>query len=78
MKNMGVVTEGQNYQDYMIPHTWGADEQELSQEIGGMQVEPTRPSVMEVAKALLSTPLGMGIMAIIGSILLYRGLKKTE
>jgi len=77
---MGVVTEGQNYQDYMIPHTWGADEQEqeLTQEIGGKQVEPTRPSAMEVAKALLGSKLGISIMAVIGSLLLYKGLKKTE
>ena len=74
---MGAVTEGQNYQDYMIPHTWGADEeQEMTQEIGGMQVEPTRPSAMEVAKALLGSTLGISIMTVIGSLLLYKGLKK--
>ena len=76
---MGVVTEGQNYQDYMIKHTWGADEeQEMTQEIGGMQVEPTRPSAMEVVKALIGSTLGISIMAVIGSLLLYRGLKKKE
>jgi len=77
---MGAVTEGQNYQDYMIPHTWGADEeeQEMTQDIDGMQIEPTRPSAMEVAKALLGSKLGISIMAVIGSLLLYSGLKKKE
>ena len=74
---MGAVTEGQNYQDYMIPHTWGADEEEqvIEQEIGGMQVEPTRPSAMEVAKKLLMSNVGLSIIAIIGSMLIYRGFK---
>lgn len=74
---MGAVTEGQNYQDYMIPHTWGADEEEeqVEQEIGGMQVEPTRPSAMEVAKKLLMSNVGLSIIAIIGSMLIYRGFK---
>ena len=76
MKKMGAVTEGQNYQDYMIPHTWGSDEeQEIEQEIGGMQVEPTQPSAMEVVKSLLMSNVGLSIMALIGSVLLYRGFK---
>jgi len=77
MKNMGAVTEGQNYQDYMIPHTWGSDEeQQMEQDIGGTQVEPTRPSAMEVAKALLMSNVGLSIIAVIGAVLLYSGLKK--
>jgi len=43
-----------------------------------MQIEPTRPSAMEVAKALLGSKLGISIMAVIGSLLLYSGLKKKE
>ena len=74
---MGAVTEGQNYQDYMIPPTWGADEEEeqVEQEIGGMQVEPTRPSATEVAKKLLMSNVGLSIIAIISSMLIYRGFK---
>ena len=73
---MGAVTEGQNYQDYMIPHTWGSDEeQQMEQDISGMQVEPTQPSAMEVVKSLLMSNVGLSIMALIGSVLLYRGFK---
>ena len=42
---MAVLTEGHNYQDYLISNTWSADEgitaQQPEEGITGMQVEST-------------------------------------
>ena len=60
---MAVISEAQNYQDYMIPHTWATEEETQpqitpeAQNIDGLVVEPTKPTVMEMITRLHFHPL---------------------
>ena len=72
---MGVVTEGQNYQDYMIPHTWATEEEpeQVEMDISGHQVEATKPSAMDIVKALPWEKLAIVGLAVVGLAMIFRG-----
>jgi hypothetical protein len=78
---MAVLTEGHNYQDYLISNTWSADEgiTAVSQEpIGGMQVEPTKPDWKDMVKALPWKKIGLFSMALLGLGLITSGLSNSD
>jgi len=72
---MGVLVEAQNYQDYMIPHTWATEEEpeQVAMDIPGQQVEATNPSAMDIVKALPWEKLAVLGLAVVGLIMIFRG-----
>jgi|TARA_B100001778_G_scaffold200225_1_gene165300 hypothetical protein len=76
---MAVISEAQNYQDYMIPHTWATEEAQpqLEQEnIDGMVVEPTKPSIMQLITKVAFSGIGLTIIGLVGLKLIASGFKK--
>jgi len=72
---MGILVEAQNYQDYMIPHTWATEEEpeQVVMDIPGQQVEATNPSAMDIVKALPWEKLAVLGLAVVGLIMIFRG-----
>ena len=76
---MAVISEAQNYQDYMIHHTWATEEAQpqLEQEnIDGMVVEPTKPSIMQLITKVAFSGIGLTIIGLVGLKLIASGFKK--
>ena len=76
---MGMISEAQNYQDYMIPHTWANEEEKeetQSVDIDGLQVEPTKPSVMQMITKIAFSPIGLTVLGLVGIKLVVSGFKK--
>ena len=80
---MAVLTEGHNYQDYLISNTWSADEgitaqQPAGESITGMQVEPSTPGWIKVIKNLPWVKIGLVGMGLFGLMLVNSGLSPDE
>jgi len=78
---MAVLTEGHNYQDYLISNTWSADEgiTAVSEEpIGGMQVEPTKPDWMSMVRALPWKKIGLVGLGLVGFMLVKSGIEENK
>ena len=79
---MAVISEAQNYQDYMIPHTWANEEEtqpqpQLEQQnIDGLVVEPTKPTIMEMITKIAFSGIGLTIIGLVGLKLIASGFKK--
>ena len=73
---MGMISEAQNYQDYMIPHTWANEEETQSVDIDGLQVEPTKPSVMQMITKIAFSPIGLTVLGLVGLKLVVSGFKE--
>ena len=77
---MAVISEAQNYQDYMIPHTWANEEEtqpQLEQQnIDGLVVEPTKPTIMEMITKIAFSPIGLTVLGLVGLGLVASGFKK--
>jgi len=78
---MAVISEAQNYQDYMIPHTWATEESQPqiapeAQNIDGLVVEPTKPTVMEMITKIAFSPIGLTVLGLVGLGLVVSGFKK--
>ena len=76
---MAVLTEGHNYQDYLISNTWSADEGITAQpqQMAG-KVEPTPPAWIEVIKNLPWVKIGLVGMGLFGLMLVNSGLSPDE
>jgi hypothetical protein len=76
---MGVLVEAQNYQDYMIPHTWATEngeepeQQQVATDIPGHYIEPTKPSAMDIVKALPWEKLAVLGLAVVGLVMIFKG-----
>lgn len=79
---MAVLTEGHNYQDYLISNTWSADEgitaQPEEEGITGMQVKPTSPGWIEVIKNLPWVKIGLVGLGLFGLMLVNSGLSPDD
>ena len=80
---MAVLTEGHNYQDYLISNTWSADEgitaqQQPADNIPGMQVEPTSPGRIKVIKNLPWVKIGLVGLGLFGLMLVNSGLSPDD
>ena len=79
---MAVMSEAHNYQDYMIPHTWANEEetqpqpQPERQNIDGLVVEPTKPTVVEMITKIAFSPIGLTVLGLVGLGLVVSGFKK--
>ncbi len=73
---MGMISEAQNYQDYMIPHTWANEEETQSVAIDGLKVEPTKPSIMQMITTIAFSPIGLTILGLVGLKLVVSGFKE--
>ena len=78
---MAVMSEAHNYQDYMIPHTWETEEtqpqpQPEAQNIDGLVVEPTKPTVIEMITKIAFSPIGLTVLGLVGLGLVVSGFKK--
>jgi len=81
MNKMGTVAEAQNYQDYMIPHRWAADEEpEMTQQqqaIGGMKIEPTSPTYFDVLRTVVLSKVGLAAIGLLGVSFIWSAFKKN-
>tara|TARA_R110002096_G_scaffold71580_1_gene170827 strand:- start:6 stop:242 length:237 start_codon:yes stop_codon:yes gene_type:complete len=77
---MAVLTEGHNYQDYLISNTWSADEGITAQQPQQMaaKVEPTKPDFMGMIKALPWKKIGLISIALLGLGLINSGFSNSE
>ena len=76
---MAVLTEGHNYQDYLISNTdEGITAQQPEEGITGMQVEPTSPGWIEVIKNLPWVKIGLVGLGLFGLMLVNSGLSPDE
>jgi len=77
---MAVLTEGHNYQDYLISNTWSADEGITAQpeSIPGMQVEPQTTNWVTVVKNLPWAKIGLFGMGLFGLMLVNAGLSTND
>ena len=76
---MAVLTEGHNYQDYLISNTWSADEGITAQpQQMAAKVEPTSPGWIEVIKNLPWVKIGLVGMGLFGLMLVNSGLSPDE
>ena len=73
---MGMISEAQNYQDYMIPHTWANEEETQSVAIDGLKVEPTKPSFMQMITKIAFSPIGLTVLGLVGLKLVVSGFKE--
>lgn len=77
---MGMISEAQNYQDYMIPHTWANEEETTetteSVAIDGLKVEPTKPSIMQMITKIAFSPIGLTVLGLVGLKLVVSGFKE--
>jgi hypothetical protein len=74
---MAVLTEGHNYQDYLISNTWSADEGITAQQMAA-KVEPTKPDFMGIIKALPWKKIGLISIALLGLGLINSGFSNSE
>tara|TARA_A100001391_G_scaffold147800_1_gene105284 strand:- start:1330 stop:1602 length:273 start_codon:yes stop_codon:yes gene_type:complete len=74
---MGMISEAQNYQDYMISHTW-ANEEETTESVAidGLKVEPTKPSIMQMITKIAFSPIGLTVLGLVGLKLVVSGFKE--
>ncbi len=73
---MGMISEAQNYQDYMIPHSWANEEETQSVAIDGLKVEPNKPSIMQMITKIAFSPIGLTVLGLVGLKLVVSGFKE--
>tara|TARA_B110000285_G_scaffold143569_1_gene160387 strand:- start:482 stop:721 length:240 start_codon:yes stop_codon:yes gene_type:complete len=78
---MAVLTEGHNYQDYLISNTWSADEgitaQPQPQQMAA-KVEPTKPDFMGMIRALPWAKIGLVGLGLVGFMLVKSGIEDNK
>lgn len=77
---MAVLTEGHNYQDYLISNTWSADEGITAQQPQQMaaKVEPTKPDFMSMIRALPWAKIGLVGLGLVGFMLVKSGIEGNK
>jgi hypothetical protein len=77
---MAVLTEGHNYQDYLISNTWSADEGITAQQPQQMaaKVEPTKPDFMGIIRALPWKKICLVGLGLVGFMLVKSGIEDNK